>query len=173
MLDPNSPDTLPAAARPRTFLEWAGARLRDAAARVIFRAMFWSWRQAPQAWRAAGQWKPGLAAKLPCQSFDVVLAKAYPVTFSIVRDAGGAVAEIVIQAQGSTAKSDGGLPLIYEDLGVALSLAIQGRDPVSGQPLAGQPLASQAVACRFRISKRGIGRLKRALRRLGPGGGAA
>lgn len=103
--------------------------------RILNAMAWWSWKNFPETWRAAGVWKPGLAARMRAESFDVVLADAYPVTFSIVRDAAGAVAEIQIQAQGSTAKSDGGLPLIYEDLGAALSRAIQRRDPMTGEPL--------------------------------------
>lgn len=113
-------------------------------ASILNAIAWWSLQNFPETWRARGMWKPGLAAKMRCESFDVVLADAYPVTFAIVRDHAGAVAEIQIQAQGSTAKSDGGLPLIYEDLGAALSRAIQGRDPVTGEPLA---LAALARGC--------------------------
>lgn len=102
--------------------------------RILNAMAWWSWKNFPETWRREGLWKPGLPTRMRSQSFYAVLAGAYPVTFAIVRNEAGQVCEIVIEAQGSTAKSDGGLPLIYEDLGAALSRAIQGRDAESGKP---------------------------------------
>ena len=75
---------------------------------------------------------------LPAETFDLVLGEAYACRVSLARDPKtGAPVEIVLKPTGSAGKSGGSLDLIFFDLGVALSRALQGRDPGAGGNAAG------------------------------------
>ena len=75
-----------------------------------------------------------IPGRLPADTFDLVLGEAYPVRMSIARDpATGEAVEVVLKPSGTAGKSGGSLDLIFFDLGIALSRALQRRDPVSGK----------------------------------------
>ncbi len=75
-----------------------------------------------------------VASRLPAETFDLVLGGSYPCRVSLARDpVTGAPVEIVLKPTGSAGKSGGSLDLIFFDLGVALSRALQGRDPGNGR----------------------------------------
>lgn len=78
--------------------------------------------------------KPGLPARLNSRSFDVTIA-GHPVTFSLAGMPGQAPIELLISARGDSGKSDTGLQLIFAGLGVAVSRALQGRNPETGEAL--------------------------------------
>jgi hypothetical protein len=73
--------------------------------------------------------------RLQADSFDVVLADAYPLRMTIAWDRKGIPTEIVLKPTGTAGKSGGSLDLMYFDLGVMLSRLIQRRDPKTGAPL--------------------------------------
>ena len=86
--------------------------------------------------RVSLDFKPGLPARMGAEIFDMMLAEdAYPVCIAIVRDVTGAVKEVVIEPLGKIGKSGSDLERIFENLGIGISRAIQGRDPQTGAAL--------------------------------------
>lgn len=72
--------------------------------------------------------------RLPADTYDLVLGESYPCRMSIARDPrSDEVVEIVLKPSGTAGKSGGSLDLIFFDLGVALSRALQRRDPGTGK----------------------------------------
>ncbi|MFQ5535617.1 MAG: hypothetical protein ACE5EM_12440 [Sphingomonadales bacterium] len=68
--------------------------------------------------------------RLPAETFALVIEPGLAIDVSLARiGETGALHEIVFVGRG---KIGGGLDLMLHDLGVQLSRAIQGRDPVSG-----------------------------------------
>ena len=92
----------------------------------------------PSSSASPSTWKRDLPARMQSETFDLVLAGQYPAVVSLVRDEADRLQEIVITARGTSAKAEAGLPVIYEDLGIALSRAIQGRDPATGEFVAAE-----------------------------------
>jgi hypothetical protein len=84
---------------------------------------------------SAVDFKPGLPSRLRAFSTDAVLDGEYPVTFALSVGGDGALVEVAIRPTGTIGRSGHGLELIFEDLGIALSRAIQGRNPQNGQPV--------------------------------------
>jgi hypothetical protein len=78
--------------------------------------------------------KPGLPARLTSQSFDVNVG-GHPVTFSLAGLPGQPPIELLISARGESGKSDTGLQMIFAGLGIAVSRALQGRNPETGEAL--------------------------------------
>lgn len=78
--------------------------------------------------------KPGVPARLTAESFDVMIGN-YPITFALARAPGGPPLELLISARGESGKSDTGLQLIFAGLGIAVSRALQGRNPETGEAL--------------------------------------
>jgi hypothetical protein len=73
--------------------------------------------------------------RLPAETYDLMLGNDYACRVSLARDpATGQPVEIVLKPTGSAGKSGGSLDLIFFDLGVALSRALQGRDPSGRSP---------------------------------------
>ncbi len=65
--------------------------------------------------------------RLQAESQEVLLAGHYAACLSIARDRDGNALEIVIKPRGECGKSGGGIELIFQDLGIALSKMLQGR----------------------------------------------
>jgi hypothetical protein len=75
-----------------------------------------------------------VANRLPAETSDVTLAGCYPVRISLARDpVTGVPVEVVLKPTGTAGKSGGTMDIIFADLGVALSRALQGRDPRDGK----------------------------------------
>ena len=70
--------------------------------------------------------------RLPALTHELLLADEYPVRMSIAYDMAGHPVEIVLKPGGRSGKSGQGLELLFSDLAVALSRALQGRDPKTG-----------------------------------------
>ncbi len=78
-----------------------------------------------------------IPGRLEADTFDLVLGGDYPVRLSVARDKAGVPVEVVLKPSGAAGKSGGSLDLIFFDLGIALSRALQGRDPETGKVLPG------------------------------------
>ena len=72
------------------------------------------------------------ARRLPCENYDISL-HGHEITLSVVRNMeSDQVHEVVFVGRGKIGQ---GIDLLLFDLGIALSRAIQRRDPQTGEPL--------------------------------------